>query len=190
MELTLTTEQIQELISEEIRLRLQLAECRESKIGARPEFSSEGISDNDAGIINQIGMISERIRKIHETLATATVAQPNDRGRVVVGTRFEAELTTPKGENLGDVQFTLVAAQVGRGSYEMVSLNTPFGAAVEGKTVGDKFSYATPEGKIINGTITSIAQKDNGLLSNGCDPEGYGNDKPTEKVKCIRDNKY
>lgn len=189
MELTLTPKQIQELIREEGRLRLQQDECRESKIGACPKFSSEGISDNDAGIINQIGMIGERIREIQETLATATVAQPNDSGRVSVGTRFEAELTTPEGENLGDVQFTLVAAQVAGGSHEMVSLETPFGAAAEGKAVGDKFSYITPGGDIINAKIISIDQKGNGLLSNDCDMGRYGNNKPAEKVKCIHNNK-
>ncbi|MFN8097224.1 MAG: transcription elongation factor GreA [Dermatophilaceae bacterium] len=96
------------------------------------------------------GKLELRIRQLTQLLQTAVVRDtpPPDDGVVEPGMVVTVEL-------FGDEEtFLLGSREIADGSIQVFSENSPLGAAINGKKVGDTTSYLAPNGKSIEVTIT------------------------------------
>mgnify|MGYP000928000041 CR=1 FL=1 len=96
------------------------------------------------------GKLELRIRQLTQLLQTAVVGDtpPPDDGVVEPGMVVTVEL-------FGDEEtFLLGSREIADGSIQVFSENSPLGAAINGKKVGDTTSYLAPNGKSIEVTIT------------------------------------
>ena len=89
-----------------------------------------------------------RIRQLTQLLDSAVIGSPPpDDGVVEPGMVVTVEL-------FGDEEtFLLGSREIADGSIQVFSENSPLGAAINGKKVGDVTSYAAPNGKTIEVTI-------------------------------------
>jgi len=97
------------------------------------------------------GKMEARIRQLTQLLENATVGQaPPDDGIVEPGMVVTVDM-------FGDeVTFLLGSREIADGSdLEVYSERSPLGEAIMGKKAGDKVSYAAPNGKTIEVTITN-----------------------------------
>ncbi|MBK6888048.1 MAG: transcription elongation factor GreA [Tetrasphaera sp.] len=97
------------------------------------------------------GKLELRIRQLSQLLETAVVGDtppPDDGivepGMVVTVTLFGEEET-----------FLLGSREIADGSIQVFSENSPLGAAINGKKVGDTTSYVAPTGKSVEVTIVA-----------------------------------
>lgn len=97
------------------------------------------------------GKLELRIRQLTQLLQTAVVGDtppPDDGivepGMVVTVTLFGEEET-----------FLLGSREIADGSIQVFSENSPLGAAINGKKVGDTTSYVAPTGKSVEVTIVA-----------------------------------
>ncbi len=96
------------------------------------------------------GKLELRIRQLTQLLQTAVVGDtpPPDDGVVEPGMVVTVEL-------FGDEEtFLLGSREIADGSIQVFSENSPLGAAINGRKVGDTTSYLAPNGKSIEVTIT------------------------------------
>jgi transcription elongation factor GreA len=99
------------------------------------------------------GKMEARIRQLTQLLHNATIGEtPADDGIVEPGMVVTVEI-------FGDEEtFLLGNREIADGSdLQVFSEKSPMGAAVNGKSVGDKTSYEAPNGKTID--VTIIAAK-------------------------------
>ncbi|WP_370894367.1 transcription elongation factor GreA [Janibacter sp. GXQ6167] len=97
------------------------------------------------------GKMEARIRQLTQILDTATVGEaPPDDGVVEPGMVVTVEM-------FGDEEtFLLGSREIADGSdLEVFSDQSPLGAAINGKKVGDSASYEAPNGKTIDVKITA-----------------------------------
>ena len=94
------------------------------------------------------GKLELRIRQLTQLLDSAVIGSPPpDDGVVEPGMVVTVEL-------FGDEEpFLLGSREIADGSIQVFSENSPLGAAINGKKVGDVTSYAAPNGKTIEVTI-------------------------------------
>ena len=96
------------------------------------------------------GKIEARIRQLSEMLRNARVGEaPADDGIVEQGMVVVANIA-------GDeITFLLGSREVGAGDLEVYSDRSALGAAIMGKSVGDKLDYLAPNGRTIDVEIVS-----------------------------------
>ena len=94
------------------------------------------------------GKLELRIRQLTQLLDSAVIGSPPpDDGVVEPSMVVTVEL-------FGDEEtFLLGSREIADGSIQVFSENSPLGAAINGKKVGDVTSYAAPNGKTIEVTI-------------------------------------
>lgn len=173
----LMPEQFITLEEQKAQLLARKEELLASKKGSPSRCDVNDTGDNDRYAIDEIYAIERRLEKINKNLASATIiVTQNTDDRVVIGTPFGVKLTTPTGEELEE-NFTLIETHVAGGNYDNVSVRSPLGAAVEGKKLGEAFSYRTLEGEF-TGEITAIYQTDCDISrSDNCEGKVYTKNK-------------
>ena len=112
-------------------------------------FSNDSL---DSSLLMELSFKANRIREIKTILANAEILDvtANKGDKITIGTTFSF-----KTDRIQSMMLTLVEVN-GNPSEGLVSVDSPFGAAVLNKTVGDDFSYCAPKGNIINGSIIAI----------------------------------
>lgn len=97
------------------------------------------------------GKAEGRIRQLQDMLSKAKVGQaPADDGVVEPGMQVTVQF--PDGD---EMSFLLGSREVAADGVEAYSVQSPLGSAIHGKKVGDKASYALPNGNEMAVTITS-----------------------------------
>ncbi|MEO7071412.1 MAG: transcription elongation factor GreA [Nostocoides sp.] len=98
------------------------------------------------------GKMEARIRQLTQLLDNATIgATPPDDGIVEPGMDITVEMFGDK------VRFLLGSREIGDDAdIEVYSEQSPLGAAIMGKSVGDSASYNAPNGKTINVKIVKV----------------------------------
>ena len=144
VELTELTERLQELTAEKKSISFYKA-CN----GECGTFSNDSL---DSSLLIELSLKADRIKEIKNILANAEILDVNTRSsdKIEIGTTFSFDTDRFKNKTL-----TLVEVN-GSPADGLISVDSPIGAAVLDKTVGDAFSYSVPNGNIINGLITAI----------------------------------
>lgn len=154
-------------LTQEAHDRLE-AELDDLKTNGRPEVTariaaarSEGDLSENGGYHaakEEQGQMEGRIRQLEHLLRTALVGQPEgDPDEAVPG---KVVTVAFDGDPDDTDEFLLGSREVlgTDGSItNVVSPQSPMGAAVNGRRVGDDVSYLTPAGKTINVTILKVA---------------------------------
>jgi transcription elongation factor GreA len=96
------------------------------------------------------GKMEARIRQLQQLLDNAIIGEtPPDDGVVEPGMVVTVDL-------FGEPEtFLLGSREIGGDAIQVYSEQSPIGAAVNGKSVGDTVSYLAPNGKSIEVTITA-----------------------------------
>jgi transcription elongation factor GreA len=94
-----------------------------------------------------------RITEIRHILATAKVAQTAGELEVSIGSSVELE--DAKGKR---TTFTIVGTTETNSLKHMISNESPAGAVLIGRTVGDHISFTTPNGRVREYTIVNISR--------------------------------
>ena len=103
------------------------------------------------------GQMESRIRQLEHLLQTAHVGEPQGDpddaapGKVVT-VAYDGDLDDQETFLLGSREVLGADDSI----EQAVSPQSPLGAAVAGRRVGDKVSYDAPNGKTINATITAV----------------------------------
>jgi transcription elongation factor GreA len=98
------------------------------------------------------GEIESRIKYLAALLRSVQIVKPHHSEQVEVGSSVIIENT--KG---GDPKtFQIVGSEEADTAAGRISLNSPLGAAMMGKSKGDTFTFTTPTGKKIEYTIKKI----------------------------------
>ena len=103
-------------------------------------------------LLMEINIVATRIKEVKNVLDTADILDnvENDSNVITIGSKFTVDTDSVK-----NLTFTLV--EIGGDPLEgLVSLDSPIGAAVINKSVGESFSYLTPSQQQINGCIKAI----------------------------------
>lgn len=97
------------------------------------------------------GKMEARIRDLEELLKHSVVGEaPEAHGVVEIGTVVTAEI-------FGDEErFLLGSRELGGGDLDVYSAESPLGAAILGLKVGDRASYAAPNGKQIDVAVLAV----------------------------------
>lgn len=106
----------------------------------------------DSSLLMELSRISNRIHEIKEILELSDVVTEINDSVINIGTTFSF-----KTDIFDNMTLTLVE-KFGDPSNGLISLDSPIGAAVYGKTVGDNFTYKLFNGKQCSGTIINILQ--------------------------------
>lgn len=106
----------------------------------------------DSSLLMELSRIGNRIREIETILEIANVVTDIKDDVIGIGTTFSF-----KTNSIDDMTLTLVE-KFGDPLKGLISLDSPIGAAVYGKTVGDDFTYKLVNGKNCSGVITNILQ--------------------------------
>ena len=152
-EMTLTPEGRQKLVDE---LEWREGEKNNEIIEAIKEARAQGdLSENaeyDAAKEDQ-SKNESRITEIRHILATAKVAQTAGELEVSIGSSVELE--DAKGKR---TTFTIVGTTETNSLKHMISNESPAGAVLIGRTVGDHISFTTPNGRVREYTIVNISR--------------------------------
>lgn len=112
-------------------------------------FSNDSV---DSSLLIELSLKANRIKEIKAILANAEVLDVNaNKGDVItIGTTFSF-----KTDRIQNMMLTLVEVD-GNPAQGLIAVDSPIGAAVLDKTVGDEFSYRLPNGNSVNGSIIAI----------------------------------
>ncbi|MEI3529998.1 MAG: GreA/GreB family elongation factor [Bacilli bacterium] len=146
---------------EELRQRLTSLTSQQSEIGSRNAgvFSGtytnpDSISDSiDSSLLMELSRISKRISEIEGILSSFAMVTQVNNDVIGIGTTFSFRIN-----NSNEMTLTLVE-KFGDPNMGLISLESPIGAAVYGKTVGESFTYKLFNGKDSFGVITNIVEK-------------------------------
>lgn len=154
---TLLPEQVQKYSEELEKLRQQLSfltiQHKESKPLERfsGSYTADFSSDySDTSLLMELSRISKRINEIEVLLASYDLVTDVNSDVIKVGTTFSFRLNNSK-----EMTLTLVE-KFGDPVSGLISLDSPIGASVYGKTIGDNFTYKLFNGREASGTITNI----------------------------------
>lgn len=112
-------------------------------------FSNDSL---DSSLLIELSIKANRIKEIKTILANAEILDVNaNKGdTIAIGTTFSF-----KTDRIQNMMLTLVEVN-GNPAEGLIAIDSPIGAAVLDKTVGDEFSYTLPNGNIVNGSIIAI----------------------------------
>ncbi len=97
-------------------------------------------------------VVEDRIAQLENVLANAEIVKVHHSNTVEVGTKVYLK---KKGDTK-DVLFMIVGSEEVDSENRKVSLKSPIGSAVAGKTKGDEVQVKTPSGEIVTYTISNI----------------------------------
>lgn len=117
--------------------------------GSNNNTTSESL---DSNLLLELSKISAEISKLEKLLNNCVVlnVEEADLDFINIGTTFSCDTDVRK-----DLTMTLVEVD-GNPMQGLISVDSPLGQAVFMKRVGEEFSYETPNGKSVNGSITKI----------------------------------
>lgn len=146
---------------EELRQRLISLTSQQSEIGSRNAgvFSGsytnpDSIGDSiDSSLLMELSRISKRISEIEGILSSFAMVTQVNNDVIEIGTTFSFRIN-----DSNEMTLTLVE-KFGDPSVGLISLDSPIGAAVYGKTIGECFTYKLFNGKDSYGVITNIVEK-------------------------------
>lgn len=112
-------------------------------------FSNDSV---DSSLLIELSIKANRIKEIKTILANAEILEVNaNKGNTIaIGTTFSF-----KTDRIQNMMLTLVEVN-GNPAEGLIAVDSPIGAAVLDKTVGDEFSYTLPNGNTVNGSIIAI----------------------------------
>jgi transcription elongation factor GreA len=152
-EMILTPEGRQKLVDElEWREGARHDEIVEAIREARAQGDLSENAEYDAAKEDQ-SKNESRITEIRHILATAKVAQTAGELEVSIGSSVELE--DAKGKR---TTFTIVGTTETNSLKHMISNESPAGAVLIGRTVGDHISFTTPNGRVREYTIVNISR--------------------------------
>ena len=152
-EMSLTPEGRQKLVDElEWREGARHDEIVEAIREARAQGDLSENAEYDAAKEDQ-SKNESRITEIRHILATAKVAQTAGELEVSIGSSVELE--DAKGKR---TTFTIVGTTETNSLKHMISNESPAGAVLIGRTVGDHISFTTPNGRVREYTIVNISR--------------------------------
>ena len=152
-EMILTPEGRQKLVDElEWREGARHDEIVEAIREARAQGDLSANAEYDAAKEDQ-SKNESRITEIRHILATAKVAQTAGELEVSIGSSVELE--DAKGKR---TTFTIVGTTETNSLKHMISNESPAGAVLIGRTVGDHISFTTPNGRVREYTIVNISR--------------------------------
>lgn len=96
-----------------------------------------------------------RINEIRHILATAKVVDSAGDAGLTVSIGTTVELEDPKGRR---TSFTIVGTTETDSINNKISNESPAGAALIGRTVGDEISFSTPNGKVKKYKVVEITR--------------------------------
>lgn len=108
----------------------------------------------DSSLLMELSRISKRIYEIEGILASSDTITEVNSETIGIGTTFSFKIN-----DLSEMTLTLVE-KFGDPSVGLISLDSPIGSAVYGKTTGDSFTYKLFNGNESSGVITNIIEKD------------------------------
>lgn len=88
--------------------------------------------------------LEDRIKRLEQLLKTATVVDGTTTDTANVGNIVDVQKSGSK----AIMTFSLVGSEEADMKEGKISLDSPFGAGIEGKSKGDKFEVVTPNGKV------------------------------------------
>lgn len=97
-------------------------------------------------------VVEDRIAQLENVLANAEIVKVHHSNTVEVGTKVHLK---KKGDSK-DVVYMIVGSEEVDSASRKVSLKSPIGAAVAGKTKGDAVDVKLPSGEMVNYTIVEI----------------------------------
>lgn len=112
-------------------------------------FSNDSL---DSSLLMELSVKANRRKEIKTILANAEVLDiaENESDVIAIGTTFSF-----KTDRIQNMTFTLVEVN-GNPADGYIAVDSPIGAAVLDKKVGDDFSYVVPSGNVVNGSIIAI----------------------------------
>lgn len=112
-------------------------------------FSNDSL---DSSLLIELSIKANRIKEIKTILANCEILDVtvNKGDTIAIGTTFSF-----KTDRIQNMMLTLVEVN-GNPAEGLLSVDSPLGAAVLDKTVGEGFSYSAPNGNVINGEIIAI----------------------------------
>ena len=141
----LTKRAYQHFIEVRAQLQDELAKVREIKkefTSSSAKRSGEDSEDYDAN--RQEGILAERINQLNRVIERCEQIVPDDqKEKVLLGNKFTVHYLD------GSVKKTFAldgASYEPKGSFPAISIETPLGRAVYGKTVGEEFNIDCPGG--------------------------------------------
>lgn len=154
---TLLPEQVEALKQELMDLYNRLKELQQYKgdikeVTGCDNYVNSIATNCDSSLLMEINIVATRIKEVKNVLDTADILDnvENDSNVITIGSKFTVDTDSVK-----NLTFTLV--EIGGDPLEgLVSLDSPIGAAVINKSVGESFSYLTPSQQQINGCIKAI----------------------------------
>lgn len=99
------------------------------------------------------GKLEERIAKIEQILRSSQVAAPAGGDIIEVGSKVVVEKEGSKEEKT----YQIVGSQEADMTLGKISNRSPFGVAIFGKKKGDKISFKTPGGGVVNYKIVKVS---------------------------------
>lgn len=154
---TLLSEQVEALNQELMELYNRLKDLQQYKgdvkeVTGCDNYVNSIATNCDSSLLMEINMVATRISEIKVLLDQASILNntENNSSFITIGTTVTVDTDFVK-----DLTFTLVQVG-GKPSQGLISLDSPIGAAVVNKTVGESFSYLTPDQQQINGLIKSV----------------------------------
>jgi len=99
------------------------------------------------------GKLEERIVKIEQILKNSVVVLHRGGDTVEVGSMVTVQKEGEKGDNT----YQIVGSEEADFSLGKISHKSPLGEAMFGKKKGDKVSFKTPAGGVVNYKITKVA---------------------------------
>ena len=157
-QITLLPEQLMEYQNELAELKKRHENLRNEKKNLSFTNACSGCNNNttseslDSNLLLELSNISAEIKKLETLLNNCIVisAEEAEIDFIDVGTTFSCDTDIRK-----DLTMTLVEVN-GNPMEGLISVDSPLGQAVYKKTVGEDFTYLTPNGKSVNGSITRI----------------------------------
>lgn len=90
------------------------------------------------------GVVEDRINRLEQILKSASIVSTQETGTVTVGSSVTLEKESDGAKKL----YTIVGSEEADATQGKISMRSPLGTAVLGKSKGDKFSVETPSGSM------------------------------------------
>lgn len=140
----------QKLVSLTTQKREMLPSSIFSGSSMNPDYSSDSI---DSSLLMELSRINNRIHELENILSSYDIVTEINNDTITVGTTFSFKIN-----DLKEMTLTLVE-KFGDHNNGLISLDSPIGSAVYGKTIGDSFTYKLFNGNESSGVITNIIEK-------------------------------
>lgn len=98
------------------------------------------------------GKLEERIAKIEQILRSSETVSPHGGDIIEVGSNVVVEKEDGEQKN-----YQIVGSEEADMAAGKISNRSPFGAAIFGKKKGEKISFKTPSGGVVNYKIISVS---------------------------------